>query len=76
MLMIKVLIVDDSLVQQELLSHILTRDSGIEIVGIASDGKEACKKVLSLKPDVITMDIHMPEMNGIDATIEIMSTWI
>lgn len=72
--MIKVLIVDDSLVQQELLSHILSKDSDIEIVGIASDGKEACQKVLTLKPDVVTMDIHMPEMDGIAATAEIMSS--
>lgn len=72
--MIKVLIVDDSLVQQELLSHLLTRDPEIKIVGIANNGKEACEKVLSLKPDVVTMDIHMPEMNGIEATAEIMST--
>lgn len=71
--MIKVLIVDDSIVEQELLSHLLTRDPEIKIVGIASNGKEACEKVLSLKPDVVTMDIHMPEMNGIEATAEIMS---
>lgn len=72
--MIKVLIVDDSIVEQELLSHLLSKDPEIIIAGIANNGREACEMVLSLKPDVVTMDIHMPEMDGIEATAEIMST--
>lgn len=72
--MIRVLIVDDSLVQQELLKHILSGDPEIDIIGTAADGEEAVKKALLLKPDVITMDIHMPKMNGIEATQKIMST--
>lgn len=69
---IRVLIVDDSGFFRRRLSEILTSDPMIEIVDIAVDGKEAIEKVINCRPDVITMDIEMPIMNGIDATREIM----
>lgn len=72
--MIKVLIVDDSLVQQELLTYILSADPRITVVGTAFDGEDAIRKVEKLKPDLVTMDINMPKMNGIDAIRNIMST--
>jgi len=70
--MIKVLIVDDSKVVQEFMNHILSSDNNIQIVGIASSGREAIELVKLKKPDVITMDFHMPDMNGSEATRAIM----
>lgn len=70
--MIKVLIVDDSRVMRSSISRILSKDPAIEVVGTAQDGREAVEKAESLKPDVITMDVEMPVMNGIDALKRIM----
>jgi two-component system chemotaxis response regulator CheB len=69
---IRVLVVDDSAVVRDYLGHILSRDPGMEVVGFAGDGKEAIAQNEKLKPDLITMDIHMPVMNGVDATERIM----
>ncbi len=71
--MIKVLIVEDSLVSQELLIHILTSDPEIRVVGVARNGQEAIEAVKVLKPDIITMDIHMPGIDGFEATRQIMA---
>ena len=70
--MIKVLIVEDSFVVRELLMHILSTDPQIEIIGTASNGEEALKFLEYQKPDVITMDINMPKMDGFEATRTIM----
>ncbi len=70
--MIKVLIVDDSRVMRSSISRILSKDTSIEIAGTAQDGREAVEKAGSLKPDVITMDVEMPVMNGIEALKRIM----
>ncbi len=72
--MIKTLIVDDSKVIQEFLTHILSSDPDIEVVGVASSGYEAIELVKVKKPDVITMDIHMPGMDGYETTRTIMET--
>jgi len=72
--MIKVLIVEDTHVVREFLVHVLSSDPGIEVVGTAKDGAEALEAVKQTKPDVITMDIHMPKMNGLEATRRIMET--
>jgi two-component system chemotaxis response regulator CheB len=72
--MIKVLIVDDSVVVQEFLQHILVSDPAIQVVGIANNGEEAIELVRQKKPDVITMDIHMPKMDGFETTRRIMET--
>ncbi|MDO8727334.1 MAG: chemotaxis-specific protein-glutamate methyltransferase CheB [Candidatus Methanoperedens sp.] len=71
---IKVLIVEDSPVARELLEHILTRDEKIKVIGNASSGEEAILALGRLKPDVITMDIHLPEMDGFETTRLIMET--
>jgi two-component system chemotaxis response regulator CheY len=67
----KVLIVDDAAFMRMLLKDIITK-AGYEVVGEASNGAEAIEKYKELKPDIVTMDITMPEMNGIEATKEIM----
>jgi two-component system chemotaxis response regulator CheB len=72
--MIKVLVVDDSPTVQELMKYILNFDKDIEVIGIANNGIEALKFLETMKPDVITMDINMPYMNGFEATKRIMQT--
>jgi len=71
---VRVLVVDDSAVLRELLVHLLSADPAIQVVGTASNGKEAVEAAKQKKPDVITMDFHMPTMNGLDATRRIMET--
>ncbi|MGC8603288.1 MAG: chemotaxis-specific protein-glutamate methyltransferase CheB [Desulfomonilaceae bacterium] len=70
--MIRVLIVDDSTVARDLLKHILSSDPEIIVVGEAKDGLEAIELARVCKPDVITMDITMPKLNGFEATRQIM----
>ncbi|MBI2987613.1 MAG: chemotaxis response regulator protein-glutamate methylesterase [Deltaproteobacteria bacterium] len=72
--MIKVLVVEDSPVVREFLVHILNSDPELRVVGTATDGEDALEAVKSKKPDVITMDIHMPKMDGFEATRKIMET--
>jgi two-component system chemotaxis response regulator CheB len=71
---IKVLIVEDSRAVQEFLVHILTSDPQIQVVGIANDGEEALVAVKQKRPDVITMDIKMPKMDGFETTRKMMET--
>jgi two-component system chemotaxis response regulator CheB len=68
----RVLVVDDSPSVRELLAYILGSDAEIEIVGCAADGEEALRMAQEKKPDVITMDLHMPNVNGLEATRRIM----
>ncbi len=72
--MIDVLIVEDSLVTRQHLKHILERDGNIRVIAMAEGGKEAIRLVEKYKPDVVTMDINMPDMNGLEATSQIMET--
>jgi two-component system chemotaxis response regulator CheB len=73
--MIKILIVDDSRVVQEFMTHLFSSDTGIEVIGVAGSGEEAIDFVRAKRPDVITMDIHMPGMDGYEATRTIMETY-
>jgi two-component system chemotaxis response regulator CheB len=61
------MVVDDSVVVRKIVTDVLSADPDIEVVGTAVNGKVAVAKLEQLKPDLITMDIEMPEMNGIDA---------
>lgn len=72
--MIKVLIVDDSPVVRELISHILGSDPDIRVIGAAGSGAEAIESIKKNKPDVITMDINMPGLDGFETTRTIMET--
>lgn len=72
--MIRVLIVDDSRTTRIILRTILETDSEIRVVGEACNGEEGCEMARKLAPDLITMDIHMPVMDGIGAVKKIMST--
>jgi len=71
---IKILIVDDSVVCQEVMRAFLSQAADIEIIGMASSGKEAILLNAKLKPDLITMDLLMPGMDGFQAVEEIMAT--
>lgn len=70
---IRVVICDDSAVAREMLSQILSSDPEIEVVGQARDGQEAVETIARLKPDLATMDIHMPKMDGVEAVAQIMA---
>jgi two-component system chemotaxis response regulator CheB len=70
--LIRVLVVDDSVVARDLMVYVLNSDPHIQVVGVAQDGEEAVELATRLRPDVITMDIHMPRMDGYDATRRIM----
>ncbi len=69
---INVLVVDDSAFMRKMIGNILSSDEGIHVIGTAKTGKEAIEKVIQLKPDVVTLDIEMPVMNGLDALKVIM----
>ncbi len=71
---IKVLVVDDSALVRKVISDILESDREIEVIGTANNGKSAVFKNLTLNPDVVTMDIEMPIMNGLEALQEIIKT--
>lgn len=69
---IKVLIVDDSALLRSILKEVINNDNNLSVIGEAKNGKEAIEKNILLKPDLITMDISMPIMNGLKATQKIM----
>jgi two-component system chemotaxis response regulator CheB len=70
--MIRVLIAEDSLTTRALLLEILSSDPEIQVVGQAKNGIEAVQMTRSLRPNLVTMDVHMPDMDGLTATKEIM----
>jgi two-component system chemotaxis response regulator CheB len=70
---IRVLVVEDSKVMRKLLSDILEEEPDINVVGTARDGADALRKVSELSPDVVTMDIEMPKMDGLTALQHIMA---
>jgi two-component system, chemotaxis family, protein-glutamate methylesterase/glutaminase len=69
---IRVLVVDDSALMRKLIPAILARDSSIEVVGTAMDGAFALKKIEELRPDVVTLDLEMPRMDGMETLRMIM----
>ncbi len=71
---IRVLVVDDSALMRKLIPTILARDSAIEVVGTAMDGAFALKKIEELRPDVVTLDLEMPRMDGMETLRLIMKS--
>jgi two-component system chemotaxis response regulator CheB len=71
--MIRVLIVEDSPTASSLLRRWLDEEPTIQVIGQASDGQQAVKMAARLKPDPITMDVVMPDMDGLEATQQIMA---
>ncbi len=69
---VRVLVVDDSALMRKLIPQMLASDESIEVVGTAMDGTFCLKKIDELKPNVVTLDLEMPGMNGIDTLKEIM----
>jgi len=69
---IRVLVVDDSAFMRKVISDIIDNDNDLELVGTARNGKDALIKLTELKPDVITLDVEMPEMNGLEALEQIL----
>jgi two-component system, chemotaxis family, protein-glutamate methylesterase/glutaminase len=69
---VRVLVVDDSALMRKLIPQMLANDESIKVAGTAMDGSFCLKKIEELKPDVVTLDLEMPGMNGIDTLKEIM----
>jgi two-component system, chemotaxis family, protein-glutamate methylesterase/glutaminase len=69
---VRVLVVDDSALMRKLIPIILERDPDIEVVGTAMDGAFALRKIGELRPDVVTLDLEMPRMDGIETLRMIM----
>ena len=68
---LRVLVVDDSALMRKLIPQILARDSEIEVVGTAMDGAFGLKKIEDLRPDVVTLDLEMPRMDGLETLRQI-----
>lgn len=71
----RILVVDDSCIYQRLLSDVINSHPGIEVVGVATDGKCALKSMSALNPDLVTLDILMPEFDGIQTLMELRRKW-
>ena len=71
---IKVLIVDDSALMRQLLSELLSHDPALEVIGVASDPYMAWRKIQEVRPDVVTLDVEMPRMDGLTFLAQLMHT--
>jgi two-component system chemotaxis response regulator CheB len=71
--MVNVLIADDSMLTRTVIRDLLSRDQNITVVGEVSDGQEAVRSTCRLRPDLVIMDVMMPVMDGLAATVEIMA---
>lgn len=71
---LRVLVVDDTIVYRKAISDIIEEIPGVELAGVAHNGKIALAKIATLKPDILTLDIEMPQMNGIELLAEIQKS--
>lgn len=69
---IRVLVVDDSFFMRKIISEIISAEPDLEVIDKAKDGREALEKILTLKPDVVTMDVNIPGLDGIEVLKEVM----
>ena len=72
---IRVLIVDDAVVVRRMVSDVLAADPGIEVVGTAANGRIGLQKIPQVNPDVVTLDVEMPELDGLQTLKAIRETW-
>lgn len=72
---IRVLVVDDAVVFRRLLTEELNKDQAIEVAGTASNGKIALARIPQVNPDIVILDVEMPEMDGLKALAELRKTW-
>lgn len=72
---IRVLVVDDAVVVRRIVTEALSEDPGIEVVGVAANGRIALARIAQLNPDLVTLDVEMPEMNGLETVAEIRKQW-
>lgn len=72
---LRVLVVDDTIVYRKAVSDIIEEIPGVELAGVAHNGKIAVAKIATLKPDILTLDIEMPEMNGIEVLAELQKKY-
>lgn len=72
---VRVLVVDDAVVVRRLVTDVLAADPEIDVVGVAANGRIALQKIAQLAPDIITLDVEMPEMDGLETITEIRKTW-
>jgi RNA polymerase sigma factor (sigma-70 family) len=72
---IKLLLVEDQTLMRQGLRTILTLEPGLTVIGEAGDGEEGVKLALTLRPDVILMDVQMPRRNGVEATGDLVGAW-
>jgi len=68
--MIEVLVVDDSALMRRIISDMINHEDNMHVAGTAKDGEELLDKIEALRPDIITLDVEMPKLNGIDALLE------
>lgn len=71
----QILIVDDSAVTRKVLREALASDPLMEVIGIAPDGETALKRIEECKPDIVTLDVELPGMSGLEALRHIRSRW-
>ena len=71
----RVLVVDDAVVVRRMLTDVLSAEADIEVSGVAANGKIALQKIAQGLPDVVTLDVEMPEMDGLETLRNIRKTW-
>lgn len=72
---IRILVVDDAVVMRRLISSLLEQEPDIEVVGVAAHGRLALAKIPQVNPDCVTLDVEMPEMDGLETIVEIRKQW-
>lgn len=71
----KVVVVDDSAFMRKIISDLIETDPAFQVVGTAVNGREAIEKITEIKPDIVTMDVEMPDMNGLEALKAVMEVY-